>query len=45
MSKIIIKRTCPTCDGDGFDRYIDYIDYMTPCPDCGGSGFQEEEST
>lgn len=45
MNKTPIKETCPTCKGDGFDRYNEFIDHMTPCPDCGGSGFVEERGS
>lgn len=37
------KEICPVCKGNGLDRYLDYIDYMTPCPNCKGAGLIEKE--
>lgn len=34
---------CKTCDGGRYDKFEEYIDYMTPCPACGGSGRVSEE--
>lgn len=37
MSKDELK-TCPSCEGGGFDSFLGVTDHMTPCERCGGMG-------
>jgi len=36
---------CPKCDGEGYDKYKDYVDYLNNCNLCDGKGVVEHGST
>lgn len=36
---------CPKCEGDGFDQYDGYTDYMASCTLCDGKGVYDQKES